>query len=209
MPYVSYRTDFANEVHQLNVSLSKHFYVSKDGELKYQKKPFDLNLDNYKKSSKTHLVHYIIRDHFSNASYAESHPTDDLIPVESFLDRAWSRKENYVFCGLPQYLIVPKTTLKFSPSIVEYLQTENVKVLEATSGFQAGIRILSVWEEEIRFAFVMDEGFHKIKYLKENVLQICRWLNERKYGSQKSNIELWQENIHDLVLPSGNITEKA
>ena len=41
-PYMSYQTNYPNEVHQLNVSLSKHLYVLKNGEIKNQKKPFDL-----------------------------------------------------------------------------------------------------------------------------------------------------------------------
>jgi hypothetical protein len=51
------------------------------------------------KAESVHLVHYLIRDDFSGVFYAEIHSGSPLIPVEEFLFRAWSQKENYGIYG--------------------------------------------------------------------------------------------------------------
>jgi len=33
--------------------------------LKYQEKPFEVNINNFRRTKKEHLVYYLMRDHFS------------------------------------------------------------------------------------------------------------------------------------------------
>ncbi|MCA1626764.1 MAG: hypothetical protein LC742_02205, partial [Acidobacteria bacterium] len=54
-----------NESHQLLISVSKHLYVSKSGDITYQKKAMDVNLKNYRRTGREHVIHYIIRDEAS------------------------------------------------------------------------------------------------------------------------------------------------
>lgn len=66
-----YESYFSNHVHQLVVSISKHLYLLKNKEIKYQKKFFNINLKNYSKSTKSHLVRCIIEDYFSGRLMAK------------------------------------------------------------------------------------------------------------------------------------------
>ena len=56
---------FANETHQLLVSISRHLYITGDGVLKYQDKRMEVDLGNYRSSRREHLVYYILNDLFS------------------------------------------------------------------------------------------------------------------------------------------------
>ena len=65
--FVRYQSDYPNQVHQLIVSVSKHLYITARGEIRFQKKAFDVSLDKIGKLPKEHLVHYLLRDHYSGA----------------------------------------------------------------------------------------------------------------------------------------------
>lgn len=54
--HIPYGTNHSNQLHQLLVSVSRHFYAARDGNLKYQEKPFEVNIKNYQKSKKDHLA---------------------------------------------------------------------------------------------------------------------------------------------------------
>lgn len=99
------------------------------------------------RSQKQHVVHYLIRDHFSGAFYAEATSSDQLIPVDQFLLRAWSKKDEYVFCGIPDFLSIPTTVADAFPNVLPWVEALGVKLFEVTSGFKGGIRDLPTWEE--------------------------------------------------------------
>jgi hypothetical protein len=61
----SYRTDRPNEAHQLMVAPSKHYYLGRDGLLKYQDKPFAVTLADVPQATRQHMVTYALRDHCS------------------------------------------------------------------------------------------------------------------------------------------------
>lgn len=66
-----YESDYGNQVHHLSVSVSKHIYITGARVLKFQKKPFELALTNVGSAERAHIVHYLVRDHFSGAFYGE------------------------------------------------------------------------------------------------------------------------------------------
>ena len=113
---LSYKSDFPNQVHQLNVSISQNYYLLKDETIKWQEKKFDINWKNFTKSSKRHLVTYIIRDHYSSCFFAELHPIDKLPEIEEFLFNAWSIKEDYEFRGIGHSNIIPQSTIDQFPN---------------------------------------------------------------------------------------------
>ncbi|RZJ90594.1 MAG: hypothetical protein EOO20_07675 [Chryseobacterium sp.] len=76
--YHTYKSDYPNQVHQLNFSISQNYHILKNGDIKYQVKKFDVNWSNYSKSGKIHLINYLIRDHFSGCFYAEVYPIDEV-----------------------------------------------------------------------------------------------------------------------------------
>ncbi len=200
MPYKTYQCRYPNEVHQLIVSVSKHFCILKGGQISHQKKPFEVNLLNYGKSSKLHVVHYLIRDHFSGAFYGEVSPSSELLSLDEFLYRAWSRKEEYAFCGIPEFVIVPNTVITVFPGVVTLLNTIGVRLEKATSGFHAGIRDVRTWEDHIKYYFWKHDGSAYFKNLQKVTLNMSANLCS-SYDDKKSKINIWRNNLKSVTLP--------
>lgn len=144
-------TDHSNELHQLLVSISRHLWITGDGRVLYQKKAFDLSLEKLGQSPKNHLVHYLIRDHYSGHFYAEAGASRNLPSAEAFVFRAWSVKEKHSFQGMPETLSVPSTVARVFPQLQEFVEGWGVHVIEPPSGFEAGVRDLRTWEDQIVF----------------------------------------------------------
>lgn len=140
--FVRYRSDYANQVHQLLVSVSRHLFITSDDRVRYQKKPFAFTLDNVSRSAKEHVVHYLIRDHFSGHFYAEVGRSTELMEPDVFLMRAWTQKEDHFFCGAPDILTVPASVTHAFAWMIDFIAMWEIKVIEPTSGFQAGVRDL-------------------------------------------------------------------
>ena len=121
--------------------------------------------------------------------------------LKGFLFRAWSKKEEYPFCGIPENLIIPQTVQRFSPGILEFVENCGVSVAKATSGFQAGVRTLKTWEEELRIATSLDGDFKNINGVQKNIIYLCAYVNSRDFGRKESNISRWQKNIQRIKLP--------
>jgi tetratricopeptide (TPR) repeat protein len=200
MPIQRYSTDFPNQVHQLLVTVSRHLYVLKNGEVHYQKKPFEVDLKNVIKSSKVHIVHYILKDHYSGLFYAELCTQHDLISIEEFLYRAWSRKDNFTFCGMPVLLTVPKSVIDFAPGLISLLNALQINIVEPTSGYQAGVREIRTWENEIRIAPAFNPMLKSFDALKDFTLELIRNLNSS--GGKKSKISKWSALIEKIYLPT-------
>lgn len=176
----SYKSDYPNQVHQINVSISKNYYLVKDGTIKYQEKKFDINWKNYQKSSKRHLVTFIVRDHFSSCFYAELHPIDKMPKIEDFLFNAWSEKENYHFYGIGKTCIIPKSTLEMFPQLNNFFNNkENIYLQLPENGFSSAVRSIREWE-------------NRIKYL------TFRYSNTRTITDFQKNVELINLNINNL-----------
>ncbi len=189
----TYKSDYPNQVHQLNLSISQNHYLLKSGEIKYQIKKFDVNWKNYQKTGKRHLVNFLIRDHFSNCFYAEIYPIDETPDMKEFLFNAWREKEKYEFCGIPHLLIIGKHIFEKFPEIENLEKNIGVKVQLASSGFTTGVRSLRDWENNIRFA----PYYNNSKYIKDfqnNTELICRRLNIRDSGKTEPNLLKWANN---------------
>ena len=189
-----YITDYSNQVHQLIVSVSRHFYITADGKLKYQKKPFEAKLGHQDSYSKRHLIHYMIRDHFSGLFYAEISDTNDMYPVLEFLYRAWSRKDLHPLHGLPDAVTVPKNLRVLWPTLVPFLEKEAIEPIDVTSGFQGGVRDIRTWEQELRFYPYMYDSQPDYMNIREKAEIICAKLNTSEIrGGHKSTV--WMENL--------------
>lgn len=199
-----YATEYSNQVHQLAVSVSRHYFATKDGRLKYQNKPIDVHLHNVSASERNHVVHYVLRDHFSGLFYSEIAFVGGLAPLEGFLHRAWSEKEDYLFCGLPDLLMVPRTVDGALPTIKERVLKLGVQLVEVTSGFQSGIRDIRTIEEDLKF--VAGESIETaVRYAR----QICRFQAERKSrNGREKKLELWAKYLAEIrIPPNGWISE--
>jgi hypothetical protein len=200
--HLHYQSNYSNEVHQLIVCVSKHLYITKNGRIKYQQKSFDVSLSKVDKAEKEHLVHYLIRDHFSGVFYAEIHSGTALISVEQFLFRAWSQKEDYAFCGAPEFISVPKTVSERFPTINRLIEKYGFQTLEVTSGFQSGtIQDVKTWEDLVR-------GFSglggRAEILQEWTPVVCArqsaYLNDGR-SNRDSKTEKWRGGANNLRVP--------
>lgn len=198
-----YKSDYPNQVHQLMVSVSKHIYVTKSGRLKHQKKSLDVNLQNVSRSDKEHVVHYLIRDHFSGTFYGEVCSSLKLMPIEEFLNRAWSKKEEYIFCGLPEYLSIPKTVSETFPTVHNFIQQFGIETLEVTSGFQGGIRDVPTWESYLQMVIAMKESI-TIADIQMRADRICNYINGG-WSDRESKVRKWGDNIGEIKTPSGEV----
>ena len=195
-----YESDHPNQVHQLVVSVSRHFYVRKKGVLKWQKKPFEISLPKLYASDRNHIVHYIVRDHFSGTFYGEIGCAQDMVDAMEFLHRAWSQKEHHPFCGIPYAITLPKTVMDTFPNVEKLVDGLGVEKIKATSGFQSGIRDIRTWEEYFRSHPRLD------KYEKsyENLKTIAPWISREictSYDEKRDKLKKWRKGIETLKIP--------
>lgn len=170
--------------------------------LKYQEKPFDINWSNYTKTGKMHLVHYIIRDHYSNALYGEIHRVENIISIEDFLFNAWREKNDYQFRGIPKTLIAPKSIIEKFPKLsILYKNVSTIFLQEATSGFNAGVRIIVDWERDLRFITGYYKDCHQLHQIQHNIEGVNSMMNTRT-GSKKTegNIVKWASGLRELIV---------
>ena len=154
-----------NERHQLLVSVSKHLYLLKSGVMTYQQKAMDVNLKNYRRRGREHVLHYLIRDEASGMIYAELHQGSAPAAMLDFLFRAWREKDHFYFAGMPQQLCVPATI--YREELGRDLHALGIAVMKPESGFHAGVRCVRFWEEALTwFAFyypgISNLGFQEI-----------------------------------------------
>lgn len=200
--YQRYKTDCSNHVHQLIVTVSRHYFVTANGKFKHQKKAFDAQIDKPESFTKRHVVHYLIRDHFSGLFYAELTDTENIFPVFEFLYRAWSKKEFHPLCGIPFGISVPKNVQILWPRLTGLLEELGVRSIDVTSGFQGGVRDLLTWENQLKGG-LYESGYppdyeEVIKQAPHN----CAWANMSDYrGISKAT--KWRENLPETIyLPS-------
>lgn len=193
----SYQSNYSNEVHQLVVSVSKHYFLTKNGIMKYQKKPFDVRIENIHSSQKTHVVHYVIRDHFSGLFYAELCDSISLIPIHDFLYRAWQKKSFHSMVGIPVFLTIPKNAQSLYPNLVQFVEKLGITYIKVTSGFQGGVRDIRTWENELKWCgvdFANPFGQQKeptIQQAQDDMPQMFKRLFESSYnGPAKKDVYL-------------------
>ena len=192
-PHYHYKSDYPNQVHQLNFYISQNHYLLKSGEIKYQIKKFDVNWSNYQLSGKRHLVNFLVRDHFSNCFYAEIYPIDEAPHIMKFLFNAWKQKAQFEFCGIPKNLIVGRHIFEKFPELKNFQGNTGINIELASSGFSTGIRAVRDWETRIRF-YTSYENYKNIYDFQKNIELICRKLNLRDSGKTEPNLLKWANN---------------
>ena len=188
---------YSNEIHKLLVSASSHYYILNSEEIKYQKKKMDVRLEDIDRSQKNHVVHYLLIDDYSGAFYAEVHPSRKMIPVEQFLYKAWAKKADHFFCGIPEIILIPKTIkLLVTARLGPLFHSFGITPMHPSSGFDAGSRVIRTWENEItNFWFYPKPSL--FRELQLRAVQICEEAND----SLDKTIA-WKRNLRKLVLPS-------
>jgi hypothetical protein len=195
---LNYRTEYPNQVHQLTISVSRHYYVTKDRRLKYQQKDMDVSLEVVHDADRTHIIHYIIRDHFSGLFYYELGTSKEMISATHFLKRAWDEKSDYVFGGIPDAIAIPKTAEKVFPTLKESVAELGIEFVEVTSGFQGGIRDIRTVEQAL--IYCCDKPFDEaLSYSRQLAIR------ESKYKSRNAKVtkeELFMNNVTNRYMPA-------
>lgn len=200
---IRYRSDYSNQVHQLVVSVSKHYYLTKDDRLVYQHRPIEIDLKKLENSKKRNMIIFSIRDHYSGVFYCEIKFSPEKLSLIDFLFRAWSKKELYSFCGIPESLVVSKTVGLFFPEIRNKLDQLNVNYIEATSGFQNGVRDIRTIEE-----YMKGYAFFDNRTIDEQTKWICEiFAKEKSRNMTESKIELWERGKKTIYVPSNKWRE--
>lgn len=169
-------TSFSNQTHQLMVTVSRHFYISKNGILNYQEKPFDITLANYQSLKKELLVYYVVIDRFSGNYIFQVTSTRQLLPLADFLHYTWRRdKDEDHFWGLPEQISIPKAIT--SQALFLGLKKAGVEPFNPTVGFPTGGHVIRNLEEHLWSQILYRSTLHF-----------------------KASIELHKANIYDLTL---------
>lgn len=194
---VRYQTDFSNQVHQLVVCASKHYYLNKDNSLIYQKKPMEIDLKKVENSKVKNMIIFSIRDHYSGVFYCEVKFGPEKHSLVDFLFRAWSEKDWYPFCGIPESIVVSKTVDSFYPNLRRKLEQLNINYIDASSGFQNGVRDIRTIEEYLKGYRAMQ------KTIDDETKWICKIFSEEKSrNNNKSKIEIWNHGKKEIYIPS-------
>ena len=190
---LNYRTDYSNQVHQLSVAVSKHFYLGKDGLLKYQKKKMEISLSKAIESGRRHMITIIIRDHFSGLFHAEATFLPELPDIYGFISRMSVKRSERSFYGLPEIMIISSNVSMLAPNLVEDFAIFDVDVMAAENGFHGGVRDFRTVEETLRF--------YAIGGPPENVNKVFLYTcdshadNKRK-GARYTKIETWKLGLN-------------
>lgn len=134
-----------NREQNLFISLSKHLYLTKDGNLRRQEKPIDPRLPG----KKTLLTRLIILDVDTGSVYGEYHDSESAKDLIGFLARAWSKKAKHPMKGIPEILNVPDIALKdktYRNDLEFAVQHTPVKIGTLPSGFSGGVHAVKQLE---------------------------------------------------------------
>lgn len=198
-----YRSLYPNHVHQLSVSVSKHYYAGADKLLKYQNKAFDINLNNAAKTSKDHLIVYSLRDHMSGLYYVELAFLSNLLPIRDFLYNAWSNKETVKFSGLPEIMLIPKTVEKIFPDMINRVLSQNIELVPVSSGFQSG-GLIAMKAVENHLVFYIKQP---ISELNKAALEIYHYNAKsmmRGHTNDVTKEDCWIQSVPNLRFPSND-----
>jgi len=192
---VRYRTPHPNFAHQLFVTPSKHIHVLKDGRLKWQSKAMEVKLQGIANADREHVVYFLLADHCSAAFYAEVHSCRRLPSVKDFLGRAWRKKEDHFFHGLPVVAVVPKTVTQLEPDVGAFIESCGIEQVEPESGFQAGVHQIRNFEKAFAnsFSFHADETIADVAKLSARAM---RWLNESPLPrAGETRRQVWERGV--------------
>lgn len=195
-----YQSNHSNKVHQLIVTPSKHYFVTSSGIFKHQKKPFEVKLENINKAKKIHIIHYLIKDHFSGLFYWEICSSIAPIPIYEFLFRAWSKKEKHPLYGMPDYMSIPKNIQLYFPGLMSFIEKRGITYIKVTSGFQGGVRDIRTIEDGLKLAGFDYSNPHQsqteppFELVLERVPEICRRFSDSLY-CKPSKRDVWLSGI--------------
>ena len=212
-------TNYSNHTHQLLVTVSRHFYISKKGILNYQEKPFTVTLNNYQNSKKELLVFYVVVDRFSGNFIFQVTTTRQMFPLADFLYYAWRQdKGEDHFWGLPDNIAISKAAS--SPSLFAGLKQIGVNPFNPTLGFPSGGHVIKAIDEHLWSQILYRSTLHfraSVEQHKVNIYNLilglgargdCRmiWQNNQQSGHPK-NVPAYREFINAFKTENSNTSK--
>lgn len=194
-----YRSRYPNHVHQLSISVSKHYYAGRDGRLKYQKKAFEVSLNDTEAMSKEHLLIYALRDHCTGLFYVElAFATSSLLSASAFLGRAWRPKSEIVFQGIPEVMTIPNTVEDAFPGLSCDVELLGINLVPVTNGFQSGgIGVVKAVESGL--LFYIDE---QVSCICDAATEICQInANRRARNNSGTKQNMWEQHVGCIRMP--------
>ncbi len=165
----------------------------------------EVRLDNVHASNRTHLVHYIVRDHCSGLFFADISPSNKMPSLEKFLMSAWGKKEDYSFCGIPELMMIPKTVETFFPDIIQSINSLGISLVKVTSGFQGGIINTKSVENWLKLS--CDKPVETASIEAHHISIIMA--KEKSRNGVDDKISLWEKHVNDLRYPPADWGRKA
>jgi tetratricopeptide (TPR) repeat protein len=195
------KSAFSNEIHQLLVTVSKHLYIGKSGVLKYQEKPFTVDIASHGKSNKEHLVYYLIRDHYSGNFVFKTATTKSLIPLADFLYYAWQgeKRDDKFLWGLPLNISIPKNVT--SPELLAGMEALGIKPFHPASGFASGVKTIKDLEDNIHY-LLSRFAEHNVAGIERYKRMIYNHMIELKFDGNKQEKWLAKLPVNLPELPS-------
>lgn len=201
--YRNYSSDYPNQVHQLLVSVSKHFLVGAKNRIRHQKKIMDVSLKNFEKSEREHIVHYILRDHFSGFYYVEVASTRNMISLQDFLLRGFLPKPDINFCGIPEALMIPKQVEDYFPRVDKILDTLGIQKIYPPSGFASGMIAVKNWESIMKIPLIPDEGLDDLTLWNPRTpVHYCEVYNS-------DNFDAWKNRTSKVPIPDAEYVRQV
>ena len=174
------------------VTVSRHFYISKNGILTFQEKPFDVTLSNYQSLKKELLVYYVVIDRFSGNYIFQVASTRQMLPLADFLHYTWRRdKDEAHFWGLPDSIAISKAVS--SPALFMSLKQVGVTPFNPTAGFPSGGHVIKNLEEHLWSQIIYRSTLHfkaSIELNKANIYYLILGL-----GTHGDCRVIWQDNL--------------
>ena len=186
----SYRSLHRNHVHQLIISVSKHYFLTKDDLLKHQQKPLEVSLGKLSESKKINIITTSIRDHTTGLFYAEIFSGPNIPNIYNFLKGAWLPKNDYPFCGLPLLITLPKVVEAQYPSLPGALKELGINIIPVKNGFQGGIRDTKTIESSLAVCY--GKNFN---HSKEWIRKVCAiHAHEKGRTETETKAEMWNKS---------------
>lgn len=147
-----------------------------------------------------HIVHYVVADHASAAFYAELRTSRTLITPVEFLTRAWRKKPDFFFHGIPERLVVPNAVSNKYGEIDDWLNRLGVDRVTPSSGFYAGVHQIRNWEKDlatcIRFRNFLGKSLCTLDNIDAVAAETLQKAHDRKInrrpGIRKTRQQLWE-----------------
>ncbi|MCL2608649.1 MAG: transposase [Treponema sp.] len=210
-PHQRMRTEYPNQVHQSDPSVSSLYYAPRGGQKIIGDEEHYKNKDFYSGGGKTRLkcLRYVLTDHYSGSLCARYYEAsgETAANMWDFLLYAWGPKGNnaYVFHGLPELLVWDCGTANLASATVNALRAFGVKTVPHMPGnsrakgqVENGNRIVERhFESRLRF-----EPVRTVAELNEAVERWCAAYNAnlikgldtrlRRGGLVMGRSTLWQ-----------------